>query len=452
MIRHHLLYSVFLFIPLFFFSCGRDRSAAEEDGMNISVSAPLVESYECTRQEYSRSIETFGTIRYVKKTEIYPMASEIIRHMYFEEGDTVSAGSVLAELDCRKLDIQIREARAGLLIKETEWNLALQQWEEGKRDMEARFLEIESARLDLQKAAMDRDRLKRILENKKQIFELDGISQEDLESIEMESQQKQFAFRKAQSTLTVKMIGFRDEDLLAAGYAIPQDEKEMKKLFIDYNTRMLQARVDVAAAELEAARSRMESLSLYREESIIHSPVSGIIGKKYMEEGEKASEDKPLYLIFPEKSVYAEARVSEKELVILSPGMEGTVFPDTTRQNRTGQIQKMSPWVEENSRTGSINILLDNRDGLFRIGQYVRIRVSLSAPGLSLMIPEEAVVNEEGEDSAFLIRENRIFKKSLSLEREVNGMVPVISGLDEGDLVVLNPREGFRNGMEVDVR
>ena len=438
-----------LFLGLLVFSCAPKKPSGQENILMAEPAVPVVDILECRIGEYVRTIETFGTISYVTKAEIYPMGAEIIDRMNYEEGDSVRVGEELARLDSRKLSFQLKEAESGIRIKETRWNLAVQQREEGRRNMESRFLEIENARLDLEKARIDFQRISRIFENKKQLFEVEGISQEEMASVELEYQEKDFACRKAESALAVKKIGFRKEDLIQAGYEIPENPANQKELFIDYNTRMLQAEVDVAAAELEAARSQVEALRLYLSETSIRAPISGVIGRKYMESGEKASPEKPLYLIFPENSVYAEARVSEKELTVLKQGMQGDVTSDTDTQMRTGRIQRISPWVDQESRTGSFKILLDNRDGLFKVGQFVRISLRLTGTREGILLPSQAILSKEGITRVFQIRGNRIFEREISCLDPVDDQIPVESGLEPGNLIVLNPSEGLRNGMEV---
>ncbi len=442
---------IFLFfLPvLLILSCGQKKPEVRIEPLNREITAPAVEILECRTEEYVRTIDTFGTISYVTKAEIYPMGAEIIDRMFYEEGETVRSGDILARLDSRKLSLQLKEAEAGIRIKETKWNLAVQQREEGRRNMESRFLEIENARMDLEKARMDFDRISRIFENKKQLFEVEGISREEMASVELEYQEKEFACRKAESALAVKRIGFREEDLIQAGYEIPEDPANLKDLYIDYNTRMLQAEVDVAGAELEAARSQLDALRLYLNETSIKAPISGVIGRKYMENGEKASPEKPLYLIFPENSVFAEARVSEKELTALKQGMQGDVTSDTDSQMRTGKIQRISPWVDQESRTGSFKILLDNRDGLFKVGQFVRISLKLTGSREGILLPPEAILTRGEASLVFQIRGNRIFEREITCLEPVDDLIPLESGLEPGNRIVLNPSDGLRNGMEV---
>lgn len=438
-----------ILIPLLFFLGSCDEKTSEESAAGEDSNAPVVKLVSCLSKAYSRTYETYGTVAYLSKADVCPMSSEIIQSIPFEEGDRVRKGEVLARLNSQKLEIQIKEARAGVRIKETGLNLARQQLEEGRRNMEAQFLTIENSRLDLEKTEADFSRMTRVYENKKQLYEVEGISREEMDSVELEYFEKELNLRQSRSNLAVKLIGYRDEDLQKAGYTLPETEEEKTELFVDYNTRTQQAQVDVARAELEAARSQMETLKLYLTETAVRAPIGGLIAQKYMEAGEKASPEKPLYMIYPDSSVYALAQLSEKDLSLLRPGMEAKVKTDISSTMRSGVIHRISPWIQKESRTASLKILLDNEDSLFRVGQFVRIKVLLTEAIPTLMIPREAVLSEGEVPYAFAYRGGRIFRQNLVCGEEKDREIPVFEGLEEGDRIVLNPRNSYKDGMEV---
>lgn len=428
-------------------SCGQEKTSVSE---KISTAeAPRVELTECFSSSYTPEFESFATIGYVKKADVYPMSSEIIREMRHEEGEAVRRGDILVSMDRKKLEIQMREAEAGVRIQKTKLNLAIQQLEEGRRNMEAQFYSIASCRLDLKKTEADYERIKKVHENKRQLLELEGISQEEMESVDLQLFEQELALEQAGSDLAVKMIGYRDEDLLKAGYDLPEDDAEKKELFIDYNTRMLKAEVDVARAELEAAESQMETLELYIEETLVRAPISGIVGRKYMEEGEKASTDKPLYLIYPENSVYAQLEVSERDLEQMHTGLEALVRTDGKNKEFPGEIHRISPWVQEETRTAVIKILLDNRESHYKVGQFVKVKILLSEKTEALLVPREAVLSGDGESIVYIYRGGRIFKTAVECGDPLKQGIPIYSGIQEGDKIILSPRESFRDGMEV---
>ena len=439
---------LFLGILLSLYSCSRENTVGtNQTGTGRDI--PAVNILECHLQEYRRTYSTFGTVSYIKKAEVYPVFSELIREMPFEEGDTVAEGDLLVRLDDRKLKIRIMEARAAVRIKETEWNLAVQQLDEGRRNMEARFLNIENARLDRDRAEADFRRVGTIYENKKQLLDLEGVSREELAAVELEYFEKDLVYRQARSNLEVKKIGFREEDLVRAGYEIPQGEEEKQRLFIEYNSRMLQAEVEAAAAGLEEGERKLESLELTLADTLIKAPISGVVGRKYLEPGEMAAPEKPLYLIFPEDRVFASVEISEREMAEIHVGMSADVRTDLSEDSREGQVQRISPWIDQESRTGTVKILLKNQDSFFKVGQFVRINIHLSEIQKGILVPEESIVRDKEETYVFTLRGNRIFKTAVVCARPLETESPIVSGLYNGSLIIRDPEKNYRNGMEV---
>jgi len=412
---------------------------------------PLVEEYVCRYELMRNEISTFGTVSYLNKADVVPMSSETIRELYFEEGDTVYKGEVLALLDTRKLDLQMEELEAGIETKRAALLLAEEKLAESRRNMETRFYRILNAGLDLEQKKADYVRVLGVLENKKQLFQAGGIPQEELLSVELTVREKETSYRQAEYILKTEEVGFREEDLIRGGYEPSRDEEERKTMFIELNTRVPSAEAELARSEWLAARSRIETLELYREESRIKAPISGIIGRKYMDAGEKTLENQPLYMIYPTEQVCIIARMGEKDLNTVKAGQQVLVSRDYDDSEFTGQIQRISPWIQKESRSGEVRVLLENDKGRFRIGQFVRLKIQLEDPAEQLMIPSSSL---KGGDEAwvFVIRQNRLFQKAVTPGRECGDRTSVLAGLSEGDRIVSGPPDFLRNGMEVRIR
>jgi len=413
---------------------------------------PLVEEYICKNELTKNEISTYGTISYLAKADVVPMSSETIRELYFEEGEFVRKGEVLAQLDTRKLEFQLKETTAGIDTKKTALALAEQKLAESRRNMEAQFHTIKSAELDLEQKRADSERMRSILDNKKQLFEAGGITQEELLSVELSTREKETSLKQAEYSLRIKNIGFREEDLIREGIDIPQDSESLKNLYIELNTRVQSAEVELARSEWQAALSRIETLELYREESRIKAPISGIIAKKYMNPGEKAQENQPLYLIYPTEKVYVLLQLSEKDLLSVNIGQEVLVYTDNDSFEYTGHIHRISPWIQKESRSGEVKVLLENRDESFKIGQFVRVHIQQERPSQQLMIPSTSITTGQEETQVFIIRQSRLFKKKIVTGEERGRKFPVLEGLNEGDRIVVLPTDFLKDGMEVRVR
>lgn len=413
---------------------------------------PLVEEYICRKELSINEISTYGTISYINKADVVPMSSETISELYFEEGEKVRKGEVLAILDTRKLEYQLEETKAGIDTKKAALLLSEQKLAESRRNMEARFHTIKSAELDLEQKRADYERMLSIMENKKLLFDAGGITQEELLSVELSVREKETSLKQAEYSLRIKNIGFREEDLIQGGLELPQNRESLKDLFIELNTRVQYAEAELARTEWQAALSRIETLELYREECRIKAPISGIIARKYMNPGEKAQENQPLYLIYPTEQVYALLQLSEKDLLSVRIGQEVLVSSDRDSSEYTGRIHRISPWIQKESRSGEVKVLLENREESFKIGQFVRLRIQLGSPVHQIMIPSSSILTGQDESNVFIIRQNRLFQKEIAIGGETGRKIPVLEGLSEGDRIVARPTETLKNGMEVSTK
>lgn len=430
---------IILILSLFLDSC-KDKVSEE-----IIVMLPQVKAYVCRSSLYSPKLSSFGVISPVRKADILPPSESIILKMYFNEGDRVYEGDVLAELDLKQIQLQIKEAEASMQNKESSLELSRSKLAESRRNVESCFFTINSAEIELSKKNAELIRMNNILENKKTLFDMGGITRDELLTIELNFLEKETLFKQAQFNLEIKKIGYREIDLTNEGYTISSDPEQMKKYFIDLNTKVMQAESEMAASELESARNSLESLKLYRDENTIRSPLDGIIVRRFMDEGEKTSREKPIYNICFTDEVYASCRFSEKDLVVLKLNQSAEIISPVDEIQSSGFISRISPWIESDSGSGEVMILLDNQDGIFKFGQFVQVSIQVNETVNELVVPSDALL----EGTAYLLRDNHIFKKDLITGSPRNGMVPVYEGLTAGDRIILSPHKEFQDGMEV---
>lgn len=421
-------------------SCS-DRSETRDTVSTL----PRVEAYICEISEYSPEMSSFGVISPVRKADILPPSESIIRKMYFNEGDMVCEGDILAELDLQQIDLQIKEAEASLQNRASSLELSRRKLAESRRNVESRFHTINSAEIELSKKEAELNRMSDILSNKRRLYDLGGITKDELLSFELNFLEKDTLFKQARCSLEIKKIGYREMDLINEGYPPSSDSQQLKLNFTDLNTRVMQAETEMAVSELESARNSLESLRLYREENTIRSPLSGIVVRRLMDEGEKASSEKPIYHICAYDQVYASCRVSENDLISLKLDQTAVISSPVDDRQSFGSIKRISPWIESDSGSGEVMILLDNRDGFFRFGQFVQVSVDLGKSVQEIVIPSDSLF----EGAAYLLRDNHIFRTDLTTGTPRDGMIPVYEGLAVGDRIVLSPHNGFIDGMEV---
>jgi RND family efflux transporter MFP subunit len=254
--------------------------------------------------------------------------------------------------------------------------------------------------------------------------------------------------------LAIRRIGFRDGDLLDAGFAVPADEGERRRALVRFATATLRAECTVAEAQRDAALKELESARLAQAELRIKSPAAGIVGARYVEAGERLKREDQILTLMDTQSLYAVFSVPEGEALRLRRGMAARVHSDT-EGSYEGMVDMVSPVADSRSFTFSVKVLLSPealargtaRTGSLKPGMFVRVSVTLGPPRKVVTVPEDSLVNKKNNQGTVFVVTGKtaferkvIFGASLGEDREIQ------SGLVSGEAVILRPDRTLRDG------
>jgi RND family efflux transporter MFP subunit len=108
--------SAVLFIAFILFSCSAPKK--KEQVKEEVFGATQVKVIKVARQRISEKISYTGTLEAWEKINITPDVGGKIAKIYVEEGDRVTKGQLLAELDTESMRLQLKQAEAGLAVAE----------------------------------------------------------------------------------------------------------------------------------------------------------------------------------------------------------------------------------------------------------------------------------------------------------------------------------------------
>jgi RND family efflux transporter MFP subunit len=107
--------------------------------------------------------------------------------------------------------------------------------------------------------------------------------------------------------------------------------------------------------------------------------------------------------------------------------------------------------VDANSRTMLAVLLVKNPKEELLPGMYVKARFALTQAVKVIMLPADALlVPAEGPRVAVIGEDRRVHFQKITLGHDYGAEVEVLSGLNEGDLVALNPTDAVREGVKVE--
>lgn len=204
----------------------------------------------------------------------------------------------------------------------------------------------------------------------------------------------------------------------------------------------------VADAVLDEARSRQAALTaematsqeLVREAEIaisftqIRSPLDGVVVERFAEPGDTAAPGDPLLSLYNPLSLRIEAAV--RESLALALVLDQALEAEIPSLNRTlpAQIEELVPAADPGSRSIMVKARVEFNSKLLP-GMYARLLVPAQRESL-ILVPSDRVTEYGQLDIVWVQDEDRLVRRFIRTGREVeDGMLEVISGLEEGELL-----------------
>jgi len=102
------------------------------------------------------------------------------------------------------------------------------------------------------------------------------------------------------------------------------------------------------------------------------------------------------------------------------------------------------------SRTLLVEVHVPNGDGALLPGMYARVELSSPRADAPLLIPSDALIARgEGTQVAVVRQDHRVHLQKIEVGRDFGDRLEVAGGLSEGELVIANPGDAVREGLEV---
>ena len=434
-----------LLFAIAFVSCANKRTQKEED-LPLQVNMVPVRIIEKDEE-----VSGFGSLSYIKKFEILCSVEGILETLSFREGDTVRKGDIIGVLKNPQINLAARRAEDTHSQALAALDLAAARLRDSEYRAEARLLENEKSSAELLQAKIILDEEKRKSRNRETLYEAGGLSDEAIREERFRLAQAEAQIQLMEKDLEIRQVGLREQDLVSAGFPVPKEKVELQRALVQLAVSASRAEARAAEASLEAAAREAESSRIMESELTIKSPGSGIVGARYVEEGERIRRDDRIITILETGSLYALFAVSETDAPKLKKGMTAKVIAGTGAYE--AYVDLVSPQADNQSFTFMVRVRLDtSQDSPLKPGMFSRVTIPLGRQKKITVIPEAALAfKRENSGKVFTIRNNVLSERDVVLGALIGEEREIISGLVPGEVVVLDPRADFREGVYVSV-
>ncbi|MGA9539196.1 MAG: efflux RND transporter periplasmic adaptor subunit [Desulfobacterales bacterium] len=203
--------------------------------------------------------------------------------------------------------------------------------------------------------------------------------------------------------------------------------------------------LDIAVAKVSLLEARLQDYT-------IRAPFSGILGIRQISTGAVVDTDTVITTLDDTTTIKLDFTVPEAYLGVLKNGMtvaaRSLAYPD---RMFNGIVTAISSRVDPETRTLTIRAKVPNPDRSLRPGMLLTVDL-VKNQSQSLIIPEEAVIQEKDKKFALLVTtDNTVEKKEIVTGRRNPGKLEVISGLKAGQQVIIQGLTRVRPGSSVNV-
>lgn len=230
----------------------------------------------------------------------------------------------------------------------------------------------------------------------------------------------------------------RAQELFKIGGGTKQQVDQME-------TQLINARNAVASAE--------RTLRNVRENTVLKSPISGVVTARNYDAGDMTGAQ-PILTVARIQPVKIVINVTEAELPKVKRGMPATVTFDTYGEELfNGNVTMVAPSVDPASRTFGAEITIKNSDGRILPGMFGRVQLSLGN-ARRVVVPDKAVVKQQGSGNHYvyvLKNDGTVSYNKVELGQRLGDSYELISGVEPGSEVVVSGQSKLANGKKVKV-
>jgi multidrug efflux pump subunit AcrA (membrane-fusion protein) len=409
---------------------GGGRQGGAGDGGQGAVA---VDVKEARRGQLRAPLTLVGTTQPVELVAVRARVEGHLERLTVDVGDAVKKGQELGRLSTALLDAEVHQVQAGLAEARSEVASA----EAGVAQARSA---LEQARLAQAQAQVEARRYQRLAQR--------GIASRQ------EAEQRATQARTARQAVSAASQQVRTQRSLVSA---------------------AKARVRAQAALLAAARERRTFASL-------RSPVDGRVVERMHSLGDVVLAGNEVLSVGDFSQVEVALSVSELDLSRVKPGQRVSVHLDAFGDTPfTGTVARVSPQADPQSRLVPVEVVLDNPQGRMGGGLLARVRLDNGGQAQLLVLESALHVEQSGapgglsgaqggsgtntgngppeappsEGRVFVVTAGgdgggpRVEERQVRLGARADGQVEILSGLREGERVVVRSERPLKPGSEV---
>lgn len=212
-----------------------------------------------------------------------------------------------------------------------------------------------------------------------------------------------------------------------------------------------QQSVDQLKTELDASRRQYTNMV---ENTVLVSPISGVVTARNYDPGDMTG-TQPILTIEQVQPVKIIINVSETDYTKVHKGMGVDIALDVYPDEKfKGTVYLIHPTVDASTRTFTVEITIDNAADKVLPGMFARATLNFGTAN-NIVVPDRAVVKQTGSGNKYIYVYNpgtqTVSFNQVQLGQRIDNTYEVLSGVKDGEMVVISGQTRLSSGAKVDV-
>jgi RND family efflux transporter MFP subunit len=190
------------------------------------------------------------------------------------------------------------------------------------------------------------------------------------------------------------------------------------------------------------------------ENTILRSPVSGVITARNYDRGDMFTMGQPIYTVQQITPVKILVGISETDYTRVKKGDTVSITADALPGKEfSGTVNRLYPTMDPATHTFNVEVTVPNTRRELRPGMYARVTVNFGST-FNIVLPDTAVLKMQGAGtrSVFVVDpEGKAEMRVVTLGRHFDGKYEILSGLEEGEQVVVKGNSALKAGQAVQI-
>ncbi|MBI5416897.1 efflux RND transporter periplasmic adaptor subunit [Candidatus Poribacteria bacterium] len=477
------LFSTLIYISFFLISCGKTSGPETSSKLKhapptqiLEESAVLVKSTIVKRIAIEELLNVTGNIEAWDEVKVSSKIQGRVTKVYFDEGDYIKKGDVLFQLEDEEINIQIKQSemaikstevlidkaklslkvlddKISVMIKQAQAGVEVQEASLSKVNAGSRIQEKEQARLGVQQAEITLDNAKTNFERSEKLYKSEAMTKPQYEAAKLQFELAKSRLKVSQEIFNLMEAGSRDEDKVLVGAQVHAAHASLELAEAQkQDKKVIEEDVKTLEIHLNQAKLSQELIKITLDNTKIVSPMSGIIIKKSVNNGEMVSPGIPVFFISQIDPLKVKAEIPENELSKIKTGLIANIKIDAYKDTIfSGNIIYISPILNQTSRTCTIEIKIPNTDKKIKSGMFARIVINIGKKDNALVVPKDVLIFDEDKYHLFQIQNNIAILKDVKPGLSQDDKNEILDGINEGDEIVSMGKEYVKNGMKIKV-